>query len=185
MVLPVTWIDYSLYLIIIFCALWGGWKGFSHALLTFLGWSMVLIGALSLGDNLGAWLLPNQSLTVQLVAGGLIVGLVVGAICWLIRRVLCFVIAFTPLWPIDKALGLILGGMKGILFNAVLLILISTHSTWPKSILWKHSVMIQAHQPVVQYVLTVAQKTQWSTSWSRWSAVIDHWYDAVIEDYKV
>ncbi len=139
-----TWVDYTIITVIAFSVFISLIRGFVREVLSLVTWVAAFIVALNFGPACGN-LFENHiaSQSVRLILGSgilFLLTLIVGAV---VNYLISTLVEKTGLSGTDRVLGLVLGGARGVLVVAVLVLLvsytsISKQSAWTSSLLLPH-----------------------------------------------
>lgn len=147
-----SWVDYAIIIIISFSVLISLIRGFVRETLSLLTWIAAFLIAFNFGNTLGDLFKDNiASQSARLAIGGgilFISTLIVGAI---VNYLVSSLVEKTGLTGTDRVLGLILGGARGVLIVAVL-ILLANYSSISKDDSWTKSVLVPHFQPCAQWI---------------------------------
>lgn len=137
-----SWIDYVIIAVIAFSIFISLVRGFVRETLSLVTWIAAFLIAFNFGNEIGD-LFKNQiaSQTARLAIGSgvLFIGtLIVGAI---VNYLISSLVEKTGLTGTDRVLGLLLGGARGVLIVAVL-ILLASYTGIPNDNAWKTSLLV-------------------------------------------
>lgn len=137
-----TWVDYIIIGLIGFSVLISLVRGFVRESFSLVTWIVAFLLAFNYGKIVGDLFQQHiHSPTVRLALGAgslFIITLIVGAI---LNYVLATLVDKTGLTGTDRVLGLVLGGARGVLIVAVL-ILVANYTALPKEEAWQRSLLI-------------------------------------------
>lgn len=137
-----SWIDYVIIIVIAFSVFISLIRGFVRETLSLVTWIAAFLIAFNFGTSLGDLFKDHiSSQTARLAVGGgiLFIGtLVIGAI---VNYLISSLVEKTGLTGTDRVLGLVLGGARGVLIVAVL-ILLASYTSIPNDPAWKSSLLV-------------------------------------------
>ncbi|MFN7098179.1 MAG: CvpA family protein [Gammaproteobacteria bacterium] len=147
-----SWIDYVIIAIIAFSVFISLVRGFVRETLSLITWIAAFLIAFNFGNALGDLFKDHiASQTARLVVGGSILfvaTLIVGAI---VNYLISTLVEKTGLTGTDRVLGLLLGGARGVLIVAVLILLVS-YTSIPNDPAWKSSLLVPHFDPFAKWI---------------------------------
>ena len=135
-----TWLDYAVAGVLVFCILWGLWRGLVREVLAVLGWVIGFLAANLFAGPL-AQVMPEQIPTPELRLAVAFVAIFVGSlvITTLIGLLLSKMVKAVGLEGLDRTLGAMFGTAKAVLI-LVALALLAGLTTAPRQSYWRDSV---------------------------------------------
>jgi membrane protein required for colicin V production len=137
----VTWLDYAVAGVVVFCVAWGIWRGLVREVVSVLGWVIAFLAANLFAGPLGEALpseipTPELRLAIAFVAI-FILSLVVTTLLGLL---LSKMVQAVGLESLDRTLGALFGMAKGLLILVALALLAGlTHA--PRQGYWRDSMV--------------------------------------------
>jgi membrane protein required for colicin V production len=148
-----AWVDWFLFVVLAVSALVGVWRGLVFELMSLAGWVVAYFSA--------HWFSPELAPHVPIgtAGGGLnssatfLLSFVGVLIVWaLLSRLVRLLIHATPLSVLDRLLGLVFGGLRGLMI-ALMLYTVVSWTPWSRSDVWAQSQLrpwlAQAHAVVL------------------------------------
>lgn len=147
-----TWVDYVIISIIAFSVFVSLIRGFVRETLSLVTWVAAFLIAFNFGPDLGNVFvnhISSQTTRLALGCGILFIStLIVGAI---VNYLMSTLVEKTGLSGTDRVLGLLLGGARGVLIVAVL-ILLASYTSIPKDKSWTASLLVPHFDTCAKWV---------------------------------
>lgn len=125
---------------ILICVILSAMRGLIREILSFFGWIIALVGARFLALDAANLIFPTLSpRELAVVCGFVLVYIAVKIMLTILNNILDFTIEKIHLSFLNRALGAVLGSMKGILFVAIA-VLVASFSNLPQSDAWKNAI---------------------------------------------
>lgn len=135
-----TWLDYAVAGVLVFCILWGLWRGLVREVVSVLGWVIGFLAANLFAGPL-APMLPSQIPTPELRLAVAFVAIFVGSlvITTLVGLLLAKMVKAVGLEGLDRTLGALFGTAKAVLILVAVALLAGLTSA-PRQSYWRDSI---------------------------------------------
>src|SRR4029079_10769563 len=137
----VTWLDYAVAGVLLFCVLWGLWRGLVREVVSVLGWVIAFFAANLFAGPLGQ-VLPAEIPTPELRVAAAFVAVFVCSliVTTLIGLLLSKMVKAVGLEGLDRTLGALFGTAKGVLI-LVAVALRAALTSAPRRGYWRDSIV--------------------------------------------
>ncbi|XXQ68492.1 CvpA family protein [Neisseriaceae bacterium B1] len=133
------------------CLILSAMRGLVRELLDFFGWIGALIMARMFAVSAADTFLPTMTpRELAVVCGFVLVYVVVRIALVLVNHVLDFTLTKTKLTSVNRVLGALVGGVKGVFFVAIA-VLVCSFSSLPESDDWKNAVSAPFFEQLASY----------------------------------
>ncbi len=147
-----TWIDITIIAVVLFSTIVGLVRGFAKEALSLVGWALAIILSMMYSQQLATYLpssVSKETLRVSLAFAAIFVGtLIVSAF---VSYMISHFVEKTKLTNMNRLLGLVFGGARGLLLVSVGLLLASLTSA-PNSDAWKESTLVPKFDTVTNWI---------------------------------
>jgi membrane protein required for colicin V production len=136
----VTWLDYAVAGVLLFCVLWGIWRGLVREVVSVLGWVIAFLAGNLFAGPLGQ-ALPSEIPTPELRLAVAFVAIIVLSlvVTTLLGLLLSKMVKAVGLESLDRTLGAFFGMAKGVLI-LVAVALLAGLTNAPRQGYWRDSI---------------------------------------------
>lgn len=135
------------------CLLLSAIRGLVRELLDFFGWIVALLLARNFATSAADTFMPTMTpRELAVVCGFVLVYIACRIAIMLLNHILDFTLDKTKLTSINRVLGALVGGMKGILFVSIA-VLVCSFSSLPDSEEWKHAMSAPFFEQIASYAV--------------------------------
>lgn len=136
---------------ILVCVALSAMRGLVRELLDFFGWIIALIIARMLAVEVADTILPTMTpRELAVVCGFVLVYVAVRVALMVVNHILDFTLTKTKLTSVNRVLGALVGGVKGLFFIAIA-VLVCSFSSLPESDAWKNAATAPFFEQLASY----------------------------------
>ncbi|MDD5179730.1 MAG: CvpA family protein [Gallionellaceae bacterium] len=134
-----TWLDYTVIVIIALSALLGWWRGLAYEVLSLLGWVAAILVARLFAASVAPFMpaaLGEEAVRTAVAYAALFIGTLIigGIVAWLLSKL----VKFVGLGWLDGMLGILFGVLRGVLV-VLALVLVAGMTRLPGESSWRNA----------------------------------------------
>ena len=133
-----TWLDYTVIVVLVLSIAWGAWRGLVHEVLSLAGWIMAFLAANLLAAPLSETFPANMRPEFRVVGAFLLVFIGTLVLTTLLTALVTKFVRVSVLQSLDRWLGALFGLMRGLLV-VVALAMIAGLTSLPRNPVWTES----------------------------------------------
>ena len=133
-----TWLDYTVIVVLLLSIAWGAWRGLVHEVLSLAGWIMAFLAANLLAAPLSETFPANMRPEFRVVGAFVLVFVGTLVLTTLLTALVTKFVRVSVLQSLDRWLGALFGLMRGLLV-VIALAVIAGLTSLPRNPVWTES----------------------------------------------